>query len=493
MEKVIKESLSSLDQDYVPNFEEIYNRSNPKKKKKRAQVDNVIKGDLFNLKKSTAIPVNKSRYDIQGEIDLKKVTFDVSREEEKRDDSIVQIHDDEKKNDPLLHSQDGFDLINLIDDLNAKPLSDAKKEIETKTVKQLERQYTREDSIDVSPRREKSQFRKRKEEAAAKSAAEFDYRNNVATWKLKYNFSGTVVADADDSFGRDGDGMTSPFSKSPRVDSARRNELGSPLKPGQARLVAETRSARADTEFTRSVYYDGGGNEFDPDEKFGTISPSKSTRYKKNDFTEYDWELPKTEYNRYYISQAPQGDQPWYISGHHIQSLTKHSKSIRDNIDKNYLSFAGAPEKEEEDYSKNLKDARDGAINKLDTVLENLKKELEMRKFMRAHGGSPTRGGYIAEGVTSIEKYYKDVDGQSKEKLLASTYEAILYNLRSRERELLNKKRDEQFNRHRPPNEKWWELKSEDFCEELYRNRMQMKPNNENQLFLDELKKEQLY
>ena len=45
----------------------------------------------------------------------------------------------------------------------------------------------------------------------------------------------------------------------------------------------------------------------------------------------------------------------------------------------------------------------------------------------------------------------------------------------------------------RPPADKWYELKTQDFSKELYRNRVALKPNNSNQKYLDILQDPYLY
>ena len=64
---------------------------------------------------------------------------------------------------------------------------------------------------------------------------------------------------------------------------------------------------------------------------------------------------------------------------------------------------------------------------------------------------------------------------------------------REDERGQLNKRRFKEFERRRPPADKWYELKSKDFSKELYRNRVALKPNNSNQVYLDILQDPYLY
>ncbi len=53
--------------------------------------------------------------------------------------------------------------------------------------------------------------------------------------------------------------------------------------------------------------------------------------------------------------------------------------------------------------------------------------------------------------------------------------------------------RHKEIETNRPPQERWYEIKSKDFSKELYRNRMSLKPNNENMHYLNDLRVPDLY
>lgn len=58
---------------------------------------------------------------------------------------------------------------------------------------------------------------------------------------------------------------------------------------------------------------------------------------------------------------------------------------------------------------------------------------------------------------------------------LIKSYESILGQLRNKEKEYVLQKRREEYERIRPPIDKWWELKSQKFTDEERRNRMVLK------------------
>ena len=82
---------------------------------------------------------------------------------------------------------------------------------------------------------------------------------------------------------------------------------------------------------------------------------------------------------------------------------------------------------------------------------------------------------------------------QSSKELCIDAYESILYLERTEEKKQLNKKRFEAYERNRHPADKWYELKSKEFVRELYRNRVALKPNNSNKVYLDTLQDPYLY
>jgi len=72
-------------------------------------------------------------------------------------------------------------------------------------------------------------------------------------------------------------------------------------------------------------------------------------------------------------------------------------------------------------------------------------------------------------------------------------YETILSDLRGQEKDIIRKKRREEYEKLRPPEGKWWEGKNVDFINELRRNRIVLNALPEYFKKLEELKDENLY
>mmetsp|Transcript_10656 Transcript_10656/g.10764 ORF Transcript_10656/g.10764 Transcript_10656/m.10764 type:complete len:123 (+) Transcript_10656:286-654(+) len=97
------------------------------------------------------------------------------------------------------------------------------------------------------------------------------------------------------------------------------------------------------------------------------------------------------------------------------------------------------------------------------------------------------------EGQEKYEKFIQDKNRNDAKELIINAYEGVLYDKRKFEKELLNGKRFKEFEKNRPPQDRWYELKSCEFSKELYRNRMALKPNDANRVYLKTLQDPYLY
>ena len=91
------------------------------------------------------------------------------------------------------------------------------------------------------------------------------------------------------------------------------------------------------------------------------------------------------------------------------------------------------------------------------------------------------------------EKFIHDKNRNDAKSLIVEAYEGVLYEKRKLEKDLLNSKRFKEFEKNRPPQDRWYELKSTEFSKELYRNRMALKPNDANRVYLQTLQDTLLY
>jgi hypothetical protein len=86
----------------------------------------------------------------------------------------------------------------------------------------------------------------------------------------------------------------------------------------------------------------------------------------------------------------------------------------------------------------------------------------------------------------------KDKKKQNAKKLVIDAYEAMNTVQRGKERAILNNKRFEEYEKNRPPSDKWWEVKTAKFNAEVVRNRVSL-DGNKNADYLEKLLDRNIY
>lgn len=93
--------------------------------------------------------------------------------------------------------------------------------------------------------------------------------------------------------------------------------------------------------------------QFDPDKKFGTIEDGTQLIYDKIT-TSYDVNLPPDYYLKYIQSQKPDVDTKWFIRPHHLETLTNHYNSVKDDVlNTRYFSHYNMDYGKHEDVTNN--------------------------------------------------------------------------------------------------------------------------------------------
>ena len=83
----------------------------------------------------------------------------------------------------------------------------------------------------------------------------------------------------------------------------------------------------------KECYKDAKGEFIDPKKKFGIIEDN--VWLYDNITTSYPLNLPTDYYQKYINSTMPTkdaGNGKWYIRPHHLETLTKHPMSIKDDV-----------------------------------------------------------------------------------------------------------------------------------------------------------------
>ena len=184
------------------------------------------------------------------------------------------------------------------------------------------------------------------------------------------------------------------------------------------------------------------------------------------------------------------GNGHWFIRPHHLENLTGHAKSINDDVlNTRYYSHYNLEEKPEENIAEK-------AVEKIEEHIARLKNE--MNTHMVARGEDPELHDKLydevaRESMEAYDKFISDRNRNDNKKMIIEAYEDILTYERSMELELLNKQRNKEYEKNREPKKGWYMMKSSGFQKELYRNRVALKPNNLNAVYLENLLDQKLY
>ena len=74
------------------------------------------------------------------------------------------------------------------------------------------------------------------------------------------------------------------------------------------------------------------GKQYDPDKRFGLIEDGTQLIY-DNITTAYEVNLPPSYYLKYVQDAMPnKDDKKWFIRPHHVESLTNHYSSLKDDV-----------------------------------------------------------------------------------------------------------------------------------------------------------------
>ena len=144
-----------------------------------------------------------------------------------------------------------------------------------------------------------------------------------------------------------------------------------------------------------------------------------------------------------------------------------------------------------QEYGKKVEvNKSEEAITKIEEHLFKLKNQ--MNHMMAERGMDPEdledmREELKMKAHMEYEQFVNDKTRFNTKDLIIEAYESVLTDQRGSEKGILNDQRFKEFEKNRPPQDKWYELKSSGFQKELYRNRVALKPNNSNAVYLENL------
>jgi len=247
----------------------------------------------------------------------------------------------------------------------------------------------------------------------------------------------------------------------------------------------------------------------------------KNNELKQDDrYTAYNIELPIDYYVNFVKSNEPPKTKEWFVRPHHIETVTKNEKGIADDVmNTKYISYYSPPDLQ---HPVTREEQINEVISKLESNIDNLKKDFYVRMNKDKNGRKKYeelekmqeeikktyKMGQVYEELykgkkvsteqllgknSNFSEFFDKNDTVYQSNLVIKTYETLLDQLRDKEKDIILKKRKEEYEKIRPPQEKWWEEKSHNFQEELKRNRMVLNANPDYYNKLSELKDENLY
>lgn len=158
------------------------------------------------------------------------------------------------------------------------------------------------------------------------------------------------------------------------------------------------------------------------------------------------------------------GDGKWFIRPHHLESLTNHPNSVKDDVlNTRYISHYDQEYGKQEEVDKNVE-----AIEKLETHLSTLRSTMKM--LLINQGANPDVLEEMAEstdlerlGRQEYEGFINDKTRYDNNNLIIDAYEGVIGNSRVDEKTILNKKRFTEHEKNRPPQDNWFEMKGQGF------------------------------
>jgi hypothetical protein len=220
-------------------------------------------------------------------------------------------------------------------------------------------------------------------------------------------------------------------------------------------------------------------------------------------FASYDIKMPLEYYHKFAKENEPPKDKAWYIRSHHTESKVNNKEVIADDImNTKYISYYGEAEKPPSSPSRlniindlisglheNVEDLKrkmhTKAItdkgfrpiyNNLVSLKDVLKSEFVPGKIFEENekDTKSPRSIEILSGKMTRQKDYSEFFNQNEEvgktNYIIKSYEALLLELRNKEKEKILEKRKEEYQKIRPPVERWYEIKSKNFNSEMRRN-----------------------
>ena len=238
-------------------------------------------------------------------------------------------------------------------------------------------------------------------------------------------------------------------------------------------------------------------------------------------YSAFNVEFPVKYYYELTREHEPPKNKEWFLRPHHTETFVESKKAIPDDImNTKYISYyapsAPKTQKTRQDVIEELimetrerinelqedlfkKSNMDSEGEKLYTKLEGLKEEAKKSFIPGYRDAKEAKQKNIFEmlkdpnsGASYTEMFDQNEDIKQTNYAISSVG-TMLNELRDKERDLINIKRQQEYERIRPPIDRWYELKGDNFLNEIIRNKMVLNSGPEYLEKIEELQNDELY
>jgi hypothetical protein len=238
-------------------------------------------------------------------------------------------------------------------------------------------------------------------------------------------------------------------------------------------------------------------------------------------YSAFNVEFPVKYYYELTREHEPPKNKEWFLRPHHTETFVESKKAIPDDImNTKYISYyapsAPKTQKSRQDVIEELimetrerinelqedlfkKSNMDSEGEKLYSKLEGLKEEAKKSFIPGYRDAKEAKQKNIFEMLkdpnsgASYTEMFDQNDDIKQTNYAISSVGTMLNELRDKERDLINIKRQQEYERIRPPIDRWYELKGDNFLNEIIRNKMVLNSGPEYFQKIDELQNDELY
>ena len=238
-------------------------------------------------------------------------------------------------------------------------------------------------------------------------------------------------------------------------------------------------------------------------------------------YSAFNVEFPVNYYYQLTKEHEPPKNKEWFIRPHHTETFVESNNAIPDDImNTKYISYYAPATTEkkktrqdileelimetrahindlQEDMFKKANLTSDG--EKLYNKLEGLKEEAKNSFIPGYRDAKEAKQKNVFDMLkdpnsgASYTEMFDQNDDIKQTNFAISSVGTMLSELRDKERNIINTKRKEEYERIRPPIDRWYELRGDNFLNEIIRNKMVLNSGPEYFEKIEELQNEELY